>query len=241
MAIHIPPAVTTEVQSRESRRRSATPPPPFVPPAPSSQKPAQVTASPAAAVQVQRQKQRTVQQQNQQQTQQQGRQQSAAARERREENMLDENALARDVATEASRDERRSMREEIAEEAYAFDASAQDAWAAQGSEGGDQAFGGAATENISGKSAAGEAGGETLDMDELSAHLLPPTGDDGIFEVTLPNGQKMGVAVNMQPGNIRYHLSVSDEKTAERLRDRKMELQGHVERRIQQNVEIILL
>lgn len=81
----------------------------------------------------------------------------------------------------------------------------------------------------------------TLDLDTLAGGLLPKSGDDGIFEVTLPGGQKMGVAVNMQAALARFHLSVLDDRLAERLRRRKMELQGHLERRMQKNVEITVL
>jgi hypothetical protein len=236
MAIHIPPPAAKEAESRESRRRSAAPPPPFVPPA--ARQPADQAPASAAAVHVSRQKQRMAQQQSQQQ--------SAAARERHAEkehaeNTRAGNALAGDLNLEAAPNERRSVPEEAAKDAIPSDASAQDALALQESQSGDQPSAPAEMENIREKAAPGKTDGESLDMDELAAQLLPPTADDGIFEVTLPNGHTIGVAVNFQPGNVRYHLSVSDEKSAERIRHRKMELQGHVERRIRQNVEIILL
>jgi hypothetical protein len=91
-----------------------------------------------------------------------------------------------------------------------------------------------------GKEAA-NAGEGFLDMDDLARELMPMTGDDGIFEVILPNGKKMGVAVHIQPGAVRFHLSPSDDKFGERLRQRKMELRTHLERRIHRNVDITVL
>jgi hypothetical protein len=86
-----------------------------------------------------------------------------------------------------------------------------------------------------------EAGEGFLDMDDLARELMPMTGDDGIFEVILPNGKKMGVAVHIQPGSVRFHLSTSDDKFGDRLRQRKMELRTHLERRIHRNVDITVL
>lgn len=107
---------------------------------------------------------------------------------------------------------------------------------AQGQGGGRE--GADARADETGVSAAGDA---SLDLEALADELLPPGGDDGIFEVTLPNGQKLGVAVSLQGGQARFHLNPGDEKLGDRLRRRQMELQGHLERRMQRKVEVTVL
>lgn len=231
MAIRTPPPVKKEVDPL-ARRSPAPPSPPsqFAPAAPLRQ-PARSAAA-SDPPQAQREKK-----------QRQASQESAADRERLAEQPpsgepLAEQPLTRDLLN--ANDERRA-REESGDERPPGDVPRSDALLPDAAEGGGQERGPGAGENIKEQSALGEAGGADLDMKALAEELLPPAGDNGIFEVTLPNGQKMGVAVNVQPGNIRYHLSTSDEKMSDRLRQRKMELQGHLERRIQRNVEIILL
>lgn len=91
------------------------------------------------------------------------------------------------------------------------------------------------------ESKAGLPGDEQLDLSLLADEILPHCEDDGIFEVTLPDGQTLGVVVNLQGGRARIHLSASDDKLAGKLRRRQMELQGHLERRMQRNVEITVL
>lgn len=85
------------------------------------------------------------------------------------------------------------------------------------------------------------SGEDALDMDSLADELLAKAADNGIFEVTLPNGQKLGVVVNAQSNLVRFHLSAADEKLGDRLRRRQMELQGRLERRIHKNVDITVL
>ncbi|MBJ7311919.1 hypothetical protein H7U20_17185, partial [Rugamonas sp. CCM 8940] len=80
-----------------------------------------------------------------------------------------------------------------------------------------------------------------LDLDALAIRLLPPGGDDGIFEVVLPNGQKMGVAVHLRQGMARFHLSPFDDKLGGRLRAKKMELQGLLARHMNRDVEVTVL
>jgi hypothetical protein len=89
-------------------------------------------------------------------------------------------------------------------------------------------------------SAAGDAD-SALDLDMLAEDILPHTGDDGIFEVTLPNGQTFGVAVSVRETKTSIHLSSPDAKLGGLLRQRKMELQGRLQRHMRTDVEITVL
>lgn len=80
-----------------------------------------------------------------------------------------------------------------------------------------------------------------LDLQNLQEDLLPMTGDNGIFEVSLPGGETMGVVVNAQPALVSFLLSPSTEKMRMQLLPQKMELEGHLERRIHRNVKITVL
>ncbi|HJV73238.1 MAG TPA: hypothetical protein VJ654_03375 [Noviherbaspirillum sp.] len=80
-----------------------------------------------------------------------------------------------------------------------------------------------------------------FDCNALADSLLPMTAEDGIFEVLMPNGQTLGVAVSNQSTQVRLLLSPSDEKLAERLRRRKMELEGALGRRMNKYVDITVL
>lgn len=117
-----------------------------------------------------------------------------------------------------------------------------------GADGGDDEGQGGGQGRGQGGRGAGAAGGvngpdldHDLDCSALADSLLPMTSEDGIFEVLMPNGQTMGVAVSTQPTQMRLLLSPSDEKLAERLRRRKMELEGALGRRMNKYVDITVL
>ncbi|WP_170304393.1 hypothetical protein, partial [Duganella radicis] len=99
------------------------------------------------------------------------------------------------------------------------------------------AGGGRAAPNAARQAAAADAG---LDCAEL-AQLLPAGGNDGIFDVVLPNGERMGVVVNGQATALSYLLSPASEQLAGRLRRQRMELEGRMERLTQRNVNITVL
>ena len=80
-----------------------------------------------------------------------------------------------------------------------------------------------------------------MDFEPLMDKLMPMTSDDGIFEITLPSGETMGVVVNSQPTQISFFLSPSTAKMSDLLRPQQMELEGHLERRIRRNVKITVL
>jgi hypothetical protein len=87
--------------------------------------------------------------------------------------------------------------------------------------------------------AAGEAEGP--EFDTLAANLADLGADNGIFEVTMPGGQKLGVAVTTQGAGVRFLMNSDDRDMIDRLKNCRVELQGAVERRIRRNVEIAVL
>lgn len=82
---------------------------------------------------------------------------------------------------------------------------------------------------------------DTLGLDALAANLASLGNDDGIFEVTMPDGQHLGVAVNVQPSGVRFLMSPSDGTLRDRIKTCRMELKGAVEQRIHKDVEIAVL
>jgi hypothetical protein len=85
------------------------------------------------------------------------------------------------------------------------------------------------------------ADGATLEAGLLADRIAPLTGASGIFEVILPDGQQVGVAVDARPDSVRVHLSWENDKSAARARRCKMELQGRLERRIRKKVDVTVL
>lgn len=79
-----------------------------------------------------------------------------------------------------------------------------------------------------------------LDSAEL-ARLLPAGGNDGIFDVILPTGDRLGVVVSGQSSALSYLLSPSTEKFSARLRRQRMELEDRMERLTHRNVKITVL
>lgn len=71
--------------------------------------------------------------------------------------------------------------------------------------------------------------------------LLPSGNCSGIFEVQLPGGETMGVAVDAGPSTVTYHLKPSGKNLAERLRGQQTELTAHLERRIGKDVTLTIL
>jgi hypothetical protein len=80
-----------------------------------------------------------------------------------------------------------------------------------------------------------------LACEALADLLFPLSGDSGIFEVEMPNGQKLGVVVNKQAEQVNFLLSPCSIQLGAMLRQRRMELEGHVERRIRRPVKITIL
>ncbi|WP_211474751.1 hypothetical protein [Collimonas humicola] len=121
------------------------------------------------------------------------------------------------------------------------DAGERLAGAAAGAAGAQEPAGAEPGAANAGQAACGQAqptgGGDDFD----TVLQLPITGDNGIFEVALPGGETMGVVVNAQASQVSLLLTPSSEKTGGRLRQRRMELEGRLERQMQRNVKITIL
>ncbi|HWW05973.1 hypothetical protein [Collimonas sp.] len=85
-----------------------------------------------------------------------------------------------------------------------------------------------------------EAGEAALDAEEL-LDLLPAGGDSGIFEVLLPGGETLGVAVDLHPASASYLITAGSDKTRSMLRAKKMELEQGLQRRMHRNIELAIL
>jgi hypothetical protein len=81
---------------------------------------------------------------------------------------------------------------------------------------------------------------QELDSAEL-ARLLPAGGNDGIFDVMLPTGERLGVVVSGQSSSLSYLLSPSTDQFGSRLRRQRMELEQRMERLTHRNVNITVL
>jgi hypothetical protein len=89
-------------------------------------------------------------------------------------------------------------------------------------------------------SSAGPAAADGGDAEAIAA-LLPKGDCSGIFEVQLPDGEVLGVAVDAGPASVAYHLQPAAKGLAERLRGQQRELRGHLERRIGRGVTLTIL
>lgn len=78
-------------------------------------------------------------------------------------------------------------------------------------------------------------------LDPLADQLAGLGCDDGIFEVTMPDGRTLGVAVNVHANGVRFLMTPGDPEMRERIKNCRMELQGSVARRIHRNVDIAVL
>lgn len=79
-----------------------------------------------------------------------------------------------------------------------------------------------------------------LDAEELAAIL--PMGDcNGIFDVTLPGGESLGVVVNANAKKATFMLTPGSEKTSANLIRNQKELNECLERRIKRDVQLIIL
>lgn len=89
---------------------------------------------------------------------------------------------------------------------------------------------------------AGAAPGSAAAFDAQDIVMLLPAGDSsGIFEVQLPGGEMMAVAVDAGPAAVSYHLKPASQGLAGRLRGQQKELTAHLERRIGKDVTLTIL
>jgi hypothetical protein len=76
---------------------------------------------------------------------------------------------------------------------------------------------------------------------ELAAKLAELGTDDGVFEVFMPDGQHVAIAMATQPGSVCYLMNTSSEMLRDRIINCRMELQQSVARRIHRKVQIAVL
>jgi hypothetical protein len=81
----------------------------------------------------------------------------------------------------------------------------------------------------------------SLGLDALAANLSGLGNDNGIFEVTMPNGQQLGVAVSVQNTGVRFLMTPADNALRDRIKNCRTELEGAVEQHINKDVEIAVL
>jgi hypothetical protein len=70
---------------------------------------------------------------------------------------------------------------------------------------------------------------------------LAQMSDSGIFEVLLPDGESLGVAVDVRATGIGFLLSPSGDKLRTRLQTQQMELEDVLKRRMGRSVKIAIL
>lgn len=80
-----------------------------------------------------------------------------------------------------------------------------------------------------------------FETEALLAELLSIGKDDGIFEVILPGGQTLGIAVQSHGAEMRLLLSAADERFSARLKRQRTELEDALERRMERGVSIVVL
>lgn len=90
-----------------------------------------------------------------------------------------------------------------------------------------------------------EVAGDMARQDDLEgalvAALLAQGPDSGLFEVLLPGGETLGVAVDARPECIDYLLTPASAHLGEQLRGRQMELAGQLRQRIGRSVRVTVL
>jgi len=88
---------------------------------------------------------------------------------------------------------------------------------------------------------AGDAGTQEELDGALIAALLAQSHDSGMFEVLLPDGDTLGVAVDVRAEAVDYLLTPASERVAAQLRGRQMELAGQLGQRIGRSVRVTVL
>jgi len=108
----------------------------------------------------------------------------------------------------------------------------------------EQGRGGDCDDN-DGADVAGAAAGDAATEDELDSQLLSAllaqSHESGMFEVLLPGGETLGVAVDVRPEAVDYLLTPPSAGLAAQLRGRQMELAGQLGQRIGRSVRITVL
>lgn len=83
--------------------------------------------------------------------------------------------------------------------------------------------------------------GAAQDISVLIDELAPMCANDGVFELILPDGEHLGVAVSLGSSHVGLLLSPRSSSLAERLRKRQRELKEGLEQRMERDVTITVL
>ncbi len=88
---------------------------------------------------------------------------------------------------------------------------------------------------------AGAALAPDPELDMCADALLGLGSDNGVFELLLPGGRSLNVAVDSSASRISFLLSTADRALAKQLREKKMELEGRLQRRMGKKTTVTLL
>lgn len=86
----------------------------------------------------------------------------------------------------------------------------------------------------------GLAGEGELDLDML-LELLPNEGESGIFELIMPDGERLGVVADLDARQASFLLTPSSERLRSLLNKRKMELEKGLAQRMDRYVGVTVL
>lgn len=75
----------------------------------------------------------------------------------------------------------------------------------------------------------------------LLAEALPPAGASGLFEVLLPGGARLGVAIDIGPRYTSLLLMPSSERLRAQIKKKRMELENTLAQRMETSVRLTVL
>ncbi len=84
-------------------------------------------------------------------------------------------------------------------------------------------------------------GFDEFDTDTLAEQLAPLSANDGLFEVHLPNGKKLSVAVTTTANRLRFLLSSDAGDLSAQIKRKKKELEQRIARRTGKDVVLSVL
>lgn len=82
--------------------------------------------------------------------------------------------------------------------------------------------------------------GNGMDTEAL-LELLPISGDSGIFEVLLPDGERIGVVTDVRDSLASFLLTTSSDKLRSQLQRKRLELERGLVRRMRRQVRLAVL
>lgn len=85
--------------------------------------------------------------------------------------------------------------------------------------------------------------GESLDfpLDDFCEEVTSLSSSNGLFEILMPHGARLAVAIATSPTQIRILLSSSDATLCQQLKRRRMELEQHLARHTGRDVLVTVL